>query len=127
MPILSLLVSNWKLVVLGLMLAAIGIQTWRLDRCHKGFAEYRATAEIREKALGETINVQNRAVAALETESKNRIARAEKGRLEALRMTQGARNEAERLRGLAKATQAPSACPAGQAVEEIRRGLNAPR
>jgi hypothetical protein len=126
MPIISLLLANWKWVLLGLMVAAIGYLNWRLESCKRVAEEYKVMAEAREKALGTQIEVQNRAVEALEAEGKARQARAAEGLKKAQEGTKAARSEAERLKTLAKAENAPTgieACPAGAAVAEIRKGL----
>lgn len=90
-----------------------------------------ATAELqplldackgRERALGTQIESQNEAVAALEAAGKARQAKASAGIAEASKRAKSAQDEAERLRQEAK--KAPTgACPAGEAVNEVRRGL----
>ena len=66
---------------------------------------------------------QNAAVAALKATSDAKIAQASKGLAKAAQEGKAARSEAERLRALAKAPAAPSACAAGDAVAEVRKGL----
>jgi hypothetical protein len=50
MPIISLLLGNWKLVLLGLLVAAVGYLNWRLESCKKGAEEYRISVEALGKA-----------------------------------------------------------------------------
>ena len=64
MGVIPLLLSNWKLILLGLLLAAIGVQTARLDWCQKGRAADHARIIVIEAAIAE----QNRAVEALQAE-----------------------------------------------------------
>lgn len=113
----------WKWILLALLLAAIGIQTARLGSCQRGAEEYKVKAEARELALKAQIRVQNDAVAALAAESKAKQQKASKALSEASRAAVGAIKEADRLRALSRSGSATTACPAGQAVEEIRRGL----
>lgn len=55
---------------MALLLAAVGIQTLRLDFCHKGRAEDQAKIKV----LGAQIAEQNRAVEALAAESARKQA-----------------------------------------------------
>jgi hypothetical protein len=68
--LIPLLLSNWKLVIMGLLVAAIGVQTLRLDYCQKARAEDQAKITV----LGERIKEQNRAVEALAAESARKQA-----------------------------------------------------
>lgn len=54
MPFLTILLGNWRLVLLGVLLLAIGVQTWRLDR-----------AQTREKAVQAAFDKFKGGVAAL--------------------------------------------------------------
>ena len=73
--------------------------------------------------LENAVATQNRAVEALAAESKAKQARAAQGLARATQEAGKYRTEAERLRALAAGQTKPSACPAGEAVREIRRGL----
>lgn len=129
MPILAFVLSNWKWVLLGILVAAIGVQTFRLDLCQSGRHKDQVAAEAKIIELQGSLQAQNEAIAKIAKDSAERKAKAEKGLQEAQKQAQGARSEAARLRGLASAPQAPSgsqACPAGQAVQEIRKGLSRP-
>jgi predicted negative regulator of RcsB-dependent stress response len=126
MPIISLLLGNWKLVLLGLLVAAVGYLNWRLESVkqarHKDAVSYEAKIVTLEGSLA----AQNEAIAKLGRESADRKAKAVEAVRKAREGTQAARSEAERLKTLAKAGNAPTAsqeCPAGAAVAEIRRGL----
>lgn len=120
---LKLLAAYWQYVLIAILSVAVGVQSHRLTSCKHDAAEYRVQAEAREKALGETIAVQNRAVAALETESRNRIAKADAGLKTEKNASKKSQDEAKRLRDAASTPQEPSACPAGDAVSEVRKGL----
>jgi hypothetical protein len=122
------LAGNWRawaavgVAVLGL---AVYVQTVRLDGCKAELQGARAKLAV----LGAQIEAQNAAVAALELDGQRRTASAALA-------AQAARKQAEGLRGQAQAleralevsrahperTQA-SACPAGDAVAEVRRAL----
>ena len=78
------------------------------------------------KASEDAVAAQNRAVEALAAESKARQQKAARALQDASRAAVGAIKEADRLRVLAKGGNAAggsTACPAGSAVEEVRRGL----
>lgn len=126
MPILAFALSNWKWVLMAVLVAAYGVQTWRLDLCQKGRLKDQVAAEAVRIRLEGSLAAQNEAIAKLGEESRNRKAAAEKALKTAREGTQKARTEAERLRALARTSgpkTANSECPAGLAVLEIRRGL----
>lgn len=52
---MTFLLANWRLVVLAVLLATIGVQTWRLDRCSRAYEAYR----IEVKALGAAQEAEN--------------------------------------------------------------------
>jgi hypothetical protein len=119
------LLANWKLVFVGILLLALGVQTWRLDRAKAEVAEVQAlvtACEGRVTALGKQIEAQNGAVRALESAGKARQARAAQGIKEAEKRARTAQNEAQRLRE-AIFTPPVSECPAAEAVQKIRSGL----
>lgn len=109
-------------------LAVLGAVTWiyqALDNSwptDAGIEEGRKRERMDLEPQLAACRVQEQAVSDMVKEGEERRARAQN----ALKTAQeGARThqaEAVRLRGLA-GTQAPTACPAGSAVEEIRRGL----
>lgn len=123
MGALTFLLGNWQYVAIALLAVAVGIQSSRLDSCKTGRAADQVAAQQREAALGVQIKVQNDAVAALKAEGDAKVAKASEGLRREATKAQAARSEAERLRTLAKAPVAATACPAGQAVEEVRKGL----
>ena len=86
---------------------------------HSGKLE--AQAEL--GACNTKIEAQNLAVAALKTEGDRRVAAASKGVAKAKAATAKATSEAERLRVLAGQPAKPGACPAGEGVAEVRKGL----
>lgn len=114
----------------------------------EGVAEVRKELQPKLDACNTAIEAQNRAVSALKAEGDARKAKATQGLEQATKETAGAKaeaarlrklasdqatkaliatNESERLRGLAStgsAQNAPTACPAASAVEEVRRGLS---
>ena len=118
---------NWRLWaaagVAALALVAY-VQTVRLSGCQ---AELRAERE-RVKIMGAQIEAQNAAVTALEAEGKRRIAEST---AEALRARQRNAGLEGQVRALDKALEASrrgpgkqiGACPAGDAVQEVRRAL----
>ncbi len=123
---IALLLANWRWVLMGLLLAVVGVQSWRLDSCQQGRREDKVAAEAVRIRLEGSLQAQNEAIAQLAKESKDRKAAATKALQEATKTTQTARTEAERLRTLAQTprpTGEPSACPAGEAVRSIREGL----
>lgn len=126
MPFLTFLLGNWRMLVFGVLMLVLGIQTWRLDSCKKGRLEDKVGYEAKIVSLQGSLRAQNEAIAKLGKESQERKAKAEKGLLEASRNAQAARSEAQRLRDLASRKEPPSgsqACPAGEAVKEVRQGL----
>lgn len=123
-PFVTFLLGNWKLIGIGLLVAAIGVQTFRLDLCQSGREEDRVSAEAERIRLSGLLKAQSDAVERLGKESAERKAKAEKGLKEASRNAQAARSEVERLRALASRKDAPAtSCPAGEAVKAIREGL----
>ncbi len=86
---------------------------------HKG----KLAAEAQFQACEAKIESQNAAIQQTKAEGDRRGAEASKGVKAATQATAKARSEAERLRTLTSSPNAPSACPAGQAVAEVRKGL----
>lgn len=99
---IALLLSQWKLVVIGLLVGAIGVQTWRIDRLHHDLDHARdrvnaaqaetARCQANRRTLEGAIATQNAAVARLGQESARHIAEAEN----AVRAAQSGRVAAER-------------------------------
>ena len=99
---IGLLLSQWKLVVIGLLVAAIGVQTWRIDRLHHDLDHARdrvnaaqaATARCQNnrRTLETARSAQNAAVARLGQESARHLAEAQN----AVRTAQSGRVAAER-------------------------------
>jgi predicted negative regulator of RcsB-dependent stress response len=125
MPIISLLLANWRWVVLGLLVAAVGYLNWRLESVKQARHKDAVSYEAKIVTLQGSLAAQNEAIAKLGRESADRKAKASKALQAAQEGVQKARSEAERLKTLARPENAPtaSACPAGDAVSEIRRGL----
>lgn len=86
---------------------------------HSGKLE--AEAQVAERDA--KITAQNAAIATTKADGDRRVAEAQKGIAKAATASQAARNEAERLRVASRTPAKPSACPAGDAVAEIRKGL----
>ena len=120
------LLANWKLVIVVILLLALGIQTWRLDRAKAEVLEVQAlvtACEGRVSALGRQIDAQNGAVKALEAAGKARQARAMAGVKEAEKRARTAQNEAQRLREAALSPLEPKEMGCEAAVEQVRIGL----
>jgi predicted negative regulator of RcsB-dependent stress response len=120
------LLSNWKWVLLGLLVAAVGYLNWRLESVKQARHKDAVSYEAKIVSLEGSLAAQNEAIAQLGRESADRKANAQKAVREAQESTKAARTESERLKTLAKAENAPTgieACPAGAAVAEIRKGL----
>ena len=123
------LLANWKLVIVAVLLLALGIQTWRLDRAKAEVIEVQAlvtACEGRVSALGKQIEAQNGAVRALEAAGKARQAMAAREVEKAQKRASEAKSEASRLRGMVGlkggSGNAPeSSCEA--AVSQVRKGL----
>lgn len=127
MPSLLALAGNWRawagLAVAGLMLA-VYVQTLRLSATQ---ADLRA-AEASMAVLGTQISRQNDHVRALEAESAARLSRAAEAARLAKERASTLSSQIERLRASRKpqavvAAEA-SSCPAGLAVQEVRRALS---
>ncbi len=69
------------------------------------------------------IEQQNAAIATTKADGERRVAEASKGVAKAATATKAARNEAERLRVVTRTVTVPGACPAADAVAELRKGL----
>ena len=122
------LAGNWRawaavgVAVLGL---ALYVQTVRLDGCKGALEGARAKLAV----LGAQIEAQNAAVAALELDGQRRTAEAALAAQAARKRAEGLRGQAQALeRALEAARQHPertqaSSCPAGDAVQEVRRAL----
>lgn len=64
---MAFLLTNWRVVVVAMLLLALGIQTWRLDRCQSKFEEFRISTE----ALGRAQKAKNEADATYNKELSN--------------------------------------------------------
>lgn len=106
------------LVVMGILLALTGF--W-------GYTQKQAkeTAEAKLETCITQISRQNDAVKVTKEEGDRRVSQATKGVAASAAVTQAAVAEAKRLRDLAgkDAPPPPKDCPAGAAVEQIRKGL----
>ena len=104
---------------------AVYVQTVRLSGCQ---AELRGERE-RVKVMGAQIEAQNAAVAGLEAEGKRRMAESAAEALQARQRNAGLAGQVRTLNEALGASrrdpgkQPPSACPAGDAVREVRRAL----
>ena len=119
------------LIAGGIVLAMLGGMVYKVRQSgyDKAVTEYQPKIDAAQQqisALGEQIGVQNRAVQALAAESAAKLKRAQDALKAGQGAAQAARSEAERLKVLAGQPQAPSACPAQAAVEEVRKGLRQP-
>ena len=110
---------SWRiaLAILGSIAGLVGYER------KAGADAVRAELQPKLDSCTAAVQQQNAAVAALKATSDAKIAAASKGLARAAQEGAAARTEAERLRVAAKAGGAPTSCPAGQAVQEIRAGL----
>jgi hypothetical protein len=119
---------NWRLWAAACVAAlalAVYVQTVRLSGCQ---AELRAERE-RVKIMGAQIEAQNAAVVALEMQGMARVAEATQAAAKARQQAAGLHGQVRSLSAAMEAaktrpegTQA-SSCPAGDAVQEVRRAL----
>ena len=114
-----------NLIVYGfLALAVMGAIGEGVHQVKKwGGEDVRAELQPKIDFCHASIEAQNAAVQQLRVEGDRRIAAATIGVAKAQEGTKAARSEAERLRVLAGTQAEPSACPAGAAVAEVRKGL----
>lgn len=115
----------WAALAAGALLLGLYVQTVRLSGCQ---AELRG-ARDKLAVLGAQIEAQNAAVVSLEAEGRARVAEAkqalERARKEGARLQRSIQRFSDALRAAderPEITQA-SACPAGDAVQEVRRAL----
>ena len=72
---MTFLIANWRIVLLALLLATIGVQTWRLDRCQTSFHDYQVSVEALGRAQqleNERIQKEREAAEKESTDAKNR-------------------------------------------------------
>jgi hypothetical protein len=106
-------------IVIGLLLAALWIQSQRLDSAKASLA---ICAERYNTAL-EQIGKQNASIESLATERDAAQGRAKAALAAAAKVSARLKPERERLAALAQTFKATGACPAGEAVSEVRKGL----
>ena len=107
----------WLIGGMALVIALLGAGM-KMEHSGKVAAE----AQVAERDA--KIQAQNAAVATTKADGDRRVAEAKKGITRAATATQEARKEAERLRVASRNTPTkPGACPAGDAVAEVRKGL----
>jgi len=119
------LLANWKVLggaaVLGLALA-LYVQTVRL-----GAAQAEREAALAQlQVLGKKVEAQNQAVQRLEAEGKARAAAAAQAAARARQQAAGLGSQVDALQALLDAQGGPGragACPAGNAVKDVRRAL----
>ena len=86
--------------------------------------DQRELAEAKVATLEAQVGRQNDAVKTTKEEGDRRVAQATKGVAASAAVTQAMVDEAKRLRDeLEKGTPVGSACPAGAAVAQVRKGL----
>lgn len=92
-----------------------------------GYAKYEYTRAEGAEAKVETQKVKiesmNQASLATKADGDRRVAEASRGIARATKETALARTDAERLKGLQGSATPAVACPAGEAVSELRKGL----
>ena|SRR3990167_2354537 len=114
---IAFLLGNWRLVLMALLLAAIGIQTLRLDWCQKGRAEDRARITV----LGAQIAEQNRAVEELERQGAAKATEAAKALRKAETRARTWDANAARLRAILTARKPEEAKSCSDAWARILR------
>src|SRR6187401_1153464 len=107
MPILAFLLGNWKFVLLGLLLAIIGVQTWRLDRCQKNYEEFRISVE----ALGRAQEAETKRIIAEREKAAKESENALKTKLEDISSKYVAARKQLRDAGPGKLSTLASAAP----------------
>ena len=112
---IAFLLGNWKLILLGLLVAAIGVQTMRLDYCQKGRAEDQAKITV----LGAQLAEQNRAVEALQAAGVAKQAEAAQALRKAETRAQVWDTQAKRLTALLTSPK-PAGADCKTAWEAIR-------
>lgn len=126
LPLLPYLLGAVAVIGAATMAYQFVDNRWATDA---GIAEgrKRASAELKPQldACQNALATQERAVQALKAEGEARVAKATKGLQEAKKQAAGAESEAARLRKLAAGGKGgeASACPAGDALREVRQGL----
>jgi len=115
----------WGLAALAIV-TAVGAVVWKynsaIERAVKAEAQLAECSQKYDQALA-SIAKQNSAIADWQKAARDSSERAAKA-LQKARAAQGAsQSERERLKRL-QAEFKPGVCPAGQAVQDVRRGLN---
>jgi len=64
---MTFLLANWRLLIVGSLLLVLGIQTWRLDSCKKGWHDY----EVSVQALAKAQDAENKRIANSRKELEN--------------------------------------------------------
>ena len=113
---LTLLIANWRYVLMGLLLAAVGIQTARLNWCQNG----RAADQAKITVLGAQIAEQNRAVEALQAAGVAKAKEAAKALAKAEGRARVWDDQAKRLTALLTAPK-PQGAGCREAWAEIRK------
>lgn len=92
---MTFLLTQWKLVLVGILLALLGVQTMRIDRAHRQYAELQTQyAEASRKAEADARAEETRRQAIVDKEATDAQARIVQLEADAA----SARDSAERLR-----------------------------
>lgn len=125
---LQLSMMAWGAVAAGAVIlslsGAVYVQTVRLNGCKGELTGAKAQIAV----LAAQMDAQNRAVEALQADGRARSAQAAAALLAQRERSKGIQKQADSLQAALNAAKGrkPSACPAGDAAQEVRRAL-APR
>jgi Tfp pilus assembly protein PilE len=106
-------------MVAGALGVALVVQSARLDSAKARLDSCRADYEIAMKS----IEKQNKAVSDLQEAAKKAKERARIASEKAAKARVASKSEIERLEALARNPAPKGDCPAGQAVQEVRKGM----
>ena len=117
---------NWKvwgLAGIGALALALFVQTVRLNGCQDSVRAATAQTAI----LADKLKTQNEAVDSIKAEADKRALEASQALAAARRGSLEAKAQVDALKAALAASkgQKPSACPAGDAVKEVRRAITA--
>ena len=110
------------LAALGIGYGVVHTYNSAIEERDKAKASY-ADCKLKYEALLGRVNTQNIAIEGLAKERDDANARADKALAIAAANSAARAPELRRLVELAKAAKGQGACPAGDAVKEVRRGL----
>ena len=113
----------WGLAGIGALALALFVQTVRLNGCQDSLRAAGAQTAV----LSDKLKTQNEAVDTLKEEADKKALEASQALAAARRDSLEAKAQVDALKAALAASkgQKPSACPAGDAVKEVRRAITA--